>query len=181
MTAFHHPDLFTGESWVRGLTLPPRAQVHVWPSAATISDWAFEDTCPLPHTNSLSSRRSLYARQLFSTGLTLKWVAIRMFNNQSLGRNQDGGLCIFTMLYIPGAGLDSLHIVFHLILKTLWRRHYSPVGWGETEIRGNLPEVTELITMGLQFKSLWLHGGPNLHAESCNHFTWILLKIEFNL
>lgn len=50
MTAFHHPDLFMGESWVRGLTLPPRAQVHGWPSVASISDWACENTHAHPHT-----------------------------------------------------------------------------------------------------------------------------------
>lgn len=96
MTAFHHPDLFTGESWVRGLTLPPSVQVHVWPSVATISDWAFEDTHAYSHMQIFFlAEGHFHPSQLSSTGLTMKLVAIRMFNNHSHSEGIGERVCIY--------------------------------------------------------------------------------------
>lgn len=165
MTAFHHPDLFTGESWVRGLMLYPWAQGHVWHSVASICDWACENTHAHSHTQiPFLVEGHFHSRQLSSTGLTLKLVTIRMFHNHNhQGRNWGGVVYIY--LYIPSTGLDTLRIVFHLIFKMLCGRQYSPVELEKLRSEGlrNFPTVTELVMVGLRFqpKSLWLQCGLN--------------------
>lgn len=81
----------------------------LWP--AFLTEHVITHTCPPPHTDSLPRRRSLSSKIAFS-----HWpdFEIGALNNHRYYRGIGAGgvLYLFTLVFIQGTGLETLHKVF---------------------------------------------------------------------